>query len=657
MGNKNIIMVFILCFQLLIITPLFAQEAGAETEPYTLGEVVVSAKYKTTESAATIHRVTAQEIKNSNARTLDEAISLIPGINIRLGGKGTPRIDIRGFKTRHVRLLLDGIPMNDTYDGQFDPTSIPVEYIAEIKVLTGGSSVLYGPGGNGGIINIITKKGKGGIHGSVGAELGDKDAEIYTGTLSGGTEKVDFFAGVCAKSRDSFPLSDHFKATAEEDGNSRENSDHKRNNQFANFGYAPIETTLFGFFVSAVQGENGIAPRTMYDKNDPFSKNIKYDRVDDINGLSAQAAFNHQTALPLEFTGWAYINTLDTEENRYDDANYTTQVDNGASRSDSRSRIYGANIQARLDLDEKGNTTLGLMHEKHKWEEDGWSVNKKGTTFVDKDKSINIDSIALEYEVTPLDRLDLLLGYGYHFMEGDEIDNKSGGALTAGAHYALTDSTEIRGSYTEKIRFPSMTQLYDSDSGNLNLSEEKSKQFEIGIAQKIFSKTSAEFTLFHTDAKNLIEKDSNDINQNQDKYRFKGFEVSVQDRSVENLMIRAAYSYLDAKDKSPASQVEELQYRPENIYSLAATYSFPFGLKLYASIKHVADQYFYDTNNIEKKKSEDYTLVDAKAGMTFMKGGTDIYVKVQNLFDEDYEQSYCLPQPGRVFYGGVEFRF
>ncbi len=103
-----------------------------------------------------------REIQERGARTLDEALTLVPGLFVRTGGEGSPRIDIRGFRTRHVQLLLDGIPINSTFDGQFDPSTIGVENIAAIKVTTGGGSVLYGEGGNGGVINIITKKGPAG---------------------------------------------------------------------------------------------------------------------------------------------------------------------------------------------------------------------------------------------------------------------------------------------------------------------------------------------------------------------------------------------------------------------------------------------------------------------------------------------------------------
>ena len=134
-------------------------------------------------------RVTAADIESSGARTLDEVIDLLPGVYVRIGNSGTPRVDIRGFRTRHVILLLDGIPFNSTYDGQFDPTTIPVENIAEVKVVTGAGSVLYGPGGNGGIINIITKKGRKGVNASAMGEAGMKTPASPGTTLSGARKK------------------------------------------------------------------------------------------------------------------------------------------------------------------------------------------------------------------------------------------------------------------------------------------------------------------------------------------------------------------------------------------------------------------------------------------------------------------------------------
>ena len=95
------------------------------------------------------------------ARTLDEALTLVPGLYVCTGAYGVPRVDVRGFRTRQVTLLLNGIPLNATDDGQFNPALLPVEEIAEIKVTSGTGSVLYGQGGLGAIINVITRSGQG----------------------------------------------------------------------------------------------------------------------------------------------------------------------------------------------------------------------------------------------------------------------------------------------------------------------------------------------------------------------------------------------------------------------------------------------------------------------------------------------------------------
>ena len=134
-------------------TPIFSV---AETTEYSLGEIVVTNKAPVVESIGTTHHIDADEIRMRGAQTLSEALELVPGITIRTGADGVARVDIRGMRTRHVTLLIDGVPFNSTFDGQFDPTFIPVENIARIKVSKGVHSVLYGDGGLAGVINIVT---------------------------------------------------------------------------------------------------------------------------------------------------------------------------------------------------------------------------------------------------------------------------------------------------------------------------------------------------------------------------------------------------------------------------------------------------------------------------------------------------------------------
>ena len=149
-------------------------------------------------------------------------------------------MNIRGFRTRHVLLLLDGVPMNSSFDQQFDPSTIPVENIAKIKVTAGASSVLYGQGGLGGVINIITKKGQQGMAGMAAYETGDGQPYLGKASLSGGKGKFDFFVSGSTYKRDHFPLaSKSFSPTLEEGSGYRTNSDNSRDSAFFNLGFTP----------------------------------------------------------------------------------------------------------------------------------------------------------------------------------------------------------------------------------------------------------------------------------------------------------------------------------------------------------------------------------------------------------------------------------
>src|SRR4030042_4423466 len=198
---------------MLIFQVVYAQAIEDYTDIYTLGEIVVSGERQGVEAVGTVREVTAEDIQNKGARTLDEALQLFPGVYIRTGADGVPRVDLRGFRSRHVVLLLDGIPLNSTADGQFDPSLIPTEDIEKIKVSYGDSSLLYGDGGLAGVINIITKKGrKDVVHGMVLGAAGDRSHYLGQFNLSDGYGKGDFFLSGSHSGGGGFRVSHAFKA-------------------------------------------------------------------------------------------------------------------------------------------------------------------------------------------------------------------------------------------------------------------------------------------------------------------------------------------------------------------------------------------------------------------------------------------------------------
>ena len=137
---------------------LFALRPALSADIEALNEVVVNGQQPAIEQVGTVHQLDAAAIELRGARSLDDALELLPGVNVRTGGNGSPRIDVRGYRTRHVKLLLNGVPFGNTFDGQFDPTLIPSESIARIKLTTGASSTFYGDGAVGAVINVITRQ-------------------------------------------------------------------------------------------------------------------------------------------------------------------------------------------------------------------------------------------------------------------------------------------------------------------------------------------------------------------------------------------------------------------------------------------------------------------------------------------------------------------
>jgi vitamin B12 transporter len=635
---------------------------------YTLGEVVVTAQQEVVETAGSVREVTAQDIENMDARTLDQALVLLPGVEIRTAADGVPRIDVHGFRSRHVVLLLDGMPLNSTYDGQFDPAIIPTENIAKIKLSYGTSSVLYGQGGLGGVINIITKKGRQGIQGKASGEIGEGDSRIGRFNVGGGADKADFFVSGSMAARDNYPLSNDFQSTSLQSNRERVNSDSRRNNIFGNIGYSPTEAWDLGLVVSAVNGNYGIPPSTKQSTKtdpDPYANNPKYERVNHFNGFNTQFSTSYDLPGPVELRGWAYFNEYDEDRSRYDDENYNSMLDKNTYFEDGTSKIFGGTIQTAVDLKSAGAFTLALDAQKQQYDSNGKIRDVKvGKEYefrnFDNSWSEWIYSASLQYDIVLFDSLGIVLGYGHYWQNKDDSgEDENKGSYMAGVYYDIVKGSRVRGSYAKKIRFPSLRQLYSVGEGNPDLQPETSYNYELGFEQKLPMNSRVAIDGFLSDVDNYIEKPyDDDYFQNYDKYRFQGFEITAETRFIERLLLRLGYTFMDSEDKSPNSPKDELQYRPKNKLTLEGKYTFECGFSAYANVIYIADQVYYERSEpFTQAKLDNYAIVNVKLDQTFFNNFLDVYIGADNLFDKNYEYSYGFPAAGMVIYGGVELRF
>jgi vitamin B12 transporter len=648
-----------------------AAPVETQDDMFTLGEVVVTAKEGGVEATQTVHEVTARDIEARNARTLEEAIQLLPGLNVRRGGDGTPRIDIRGLRTRHVILLVDGIPMNSAVDQQFDPSLIPVENIAKIKLTAGPSSVLYGQGGLAGAINIITKKGGREVKGGVSYEAGDRQEYLTRGSIGGSRGIVDFFLSGSVSHKTSFPLSDGFDPTPAQGSGYRINSDDERQNLSGNLGFQATKDLSLALTASYVHAEYGkpssIIPASQIANTnrsvewnlerglDLFAARPRYQRIDGLEGFSIQAAADYAPKGPFSLRAWAYHNRLYYDDRGYDDDTYAT-----ISRSNSydvtvKSRIQGLTAQPRVDFGKAGILTASLGLENDKWENEGYTIESGNVvTSADLDEDFNIYSMSLQYEYEPVKNLGLVVGYGHYWQDRSEGSDADFSVL-AGIHYDFPAGTRLKAAFQRNVRFPTLDQLYAVDGrGNPSLKTERSYQYEVGVEQKLPGNSLVSLTGFRIDAKDFIER-VDDIIDNYEEYRFYGVEVAAETRFIKDLVVRASYSYLDSEDRSDGATRDELQYRPKHKVSFEGWYDFPFGLTPYVSVQHVADQVTYDrVTNAIPYKMKNYTLVNVKLSQEVVKNRLKAYFGVNNIFDEDYETSYGFPQEGRFIYGGIQ---
>jgi outer membrane receptor protein involved in Fe transport len=589
-------------------------------------------------------------------------------------------MNLRGFRSRHVILLLNGIPLNSTFDGQFDPSLIPVENIAKIKVSYGNHSALYGQGGLGGVINIITKEGTKGIQGMFSAEVGQKDTHLGRFSFSGAREKANFFLSGSLFGTDGFRLSDDFEATSLEDGDLRENRDKKRKNFFANVGLNGDDWQM-GLVLNYLKGKFGVPPSTIDDRADVFANRPKFERVEDFEGISGQLSVSHDLAGPLGMRGWVFMNRISEQKNRYENNSYESMDDptvKGTFEAYSTSWIKGGTLQTKAELESAGQLTLGFTAEKHEYESTGTirdvtvtvpgggnnggggrsgGVSRSNTYEVrpfGSNNGLSIYSASIEYEVLPIEKLGLVSAYSHHWFKKSAVGADSDGDFLVGGYYDLSDTTRLRGSVARKIRFPSLRQLYEEDGGNPDLTSEKSYNYEVGFEQKLPRNSALSLIGFKADVSDYIEKiPPEDRFQNNDKYRFEGVELTGQTRPLEELLLRAGYTYMKTKDQSPGAEKDQLQYRPRQKLTVEVGYSFVFGFSAYVNLLHVSDQVYYSRKlPLSARKLDDYTLVNLKLDQTLLPG-LRLYFGADNLLDEDYEESYAFPQAGRSLYGGL----
>lgn len=207
------IMLFSMILTAMSASIVYAADTNVADEPKVSHTITVTAT-RTMEdiikTPSAVSVVTDKDIETRRVDTVTDALQMLPGVY--KSQKANGGLQIRGFDSTDTLVLLNGVPMNNTFNNGVDWEAIPVHSIERIELVRGPSSSLYGGRGVAGVINIQTKQqqpkksGKAihwhgqigyGSHGTLNNELGF-DAQVsnrITVGMSGEQRKTDGYPG------------------------------------------------------------------------------------------------------------------------------------------------------------------------------------------------------------------------------------------------------------------------------------------------------------------------------------------------------------------------------------------------------------------------------------------------------------------------------
>ena len=654
-------------FSLLSLWPV---GAGAQQTPPTFS-LSVTEPYELVEDVGTTRRITRADIEARNARTLDEALKLLPGLYVRTGGDGTPRIDMRGFRSRHVLLLINGVLVNSTADGQFDPARISTDAIREIKVSYGSSSVLYGDNAMAGVIEITTVDDAPDATFQVNG--GVPDQKGAGGRYSRTVGKWSLMAAAAGLSTDGFRLPGSFTATTLEDGDRRQNSDRDRGDFRGSVGYRPSSAISIASEWHAGAGSYGVPGGTIADPADIFAQTPRFERVESYRAASGQVSVVVAPSQRFNLRAWAFRNAQREDRARYDDATYSSMDDplvQGTFQSRERTTITGASALARVDLQRYGWLRVAVNQRREAFDSSGVirDVASGGSgapggggggrgggsrppTFDVRsftiDRHVDVYSTGAEWQAHPIKRLGTVIGMAANVQQRPGGTTETEPTWLAGVSYEATDALRLRASASRKIRVPSIDQLFNTSSGTPALRSERANGVEAGADYTLAAASTVSVSAFSTNARDFIERLSGLPFANQDRYHFRGTEIAVQTARIPRLSLRGAYSFLDADSVTPDG-TRPLQTRPRHRGSFEGMWT-PIAGSTLRGAAYQAGMQLYDSRGATpvQREADGYTLVDIGFTQRLARR-LEVAFDVTNLFDRLYDQSYGLPREGRA---------
>lgn len=573
------------------------------------------------QSPASVSVITSQDIEQKQIQRVSDALREPPGLSVvQTGTAGQlTSVFIRGLRSEHTQVLLDGIPINQGLQGAFNFADLTTDDIDRIEVVRGPQSTIYGPQALAGVIQIFTKHGTGTPNGMLATEGGSYDTFREWGQSDGKIDGFDYSVG----------------ASRLDTENARPNNNYRNTAAITDVGWSPNDQLRIGSLFTYSVSDTG-NPNTIFDPR-PIDHFL----------TERWLIGPHIDWKPTDWWDHKLIVAYD-HERQINDPNEDGFV--GATRAlFERTQIdYQNDLRPASWL----TFTSGFFYSRVNAGQERPFV-LLGPTFV----SDHTDEIAGFVQAT------LTLIENLIFVAGGRFDhfNQFGGVWTyrfAGSYKIDKTNTTVHASVGTGFSPPSSQDKIFGN--NFGLKPEENLGWDIGIRQQLWqNRVDAGLTYFHNDLSNVIGFNGLFDTLNLGAAETQGIEAELHAQPIPNLVFTAAYTYLDA-EKTSSKDVSQLQgarlpRRPRNEIYVSASYLWWKRLRTVVEAKFVnaREELNFGGPNFD---IEDYSFMNIAAEYE-INPHLSIFGRVDNLTNEHYSEVFGFPALGRAAYGGVKLRF
>ncbi|HEX7126031.1 MAG TPA: TonB-dependent receptor [Thermodesulfobacteriota bacterium] len=595
-------------------------EEGAVLPPVVVSATRVEQPLEEVGSAVTV--ISGEELRRRGIDFVADALEEVPGLSTpRSGTRGkTTSIHIRGADSEQTLVLVDGVRMNPSVGGRFDLGAFRTDNVERIEVIRGPQSVLYGSDAIGGVVNIITRGGRGPLSAAASAAGGNYDTYEVSAGLAGGGSRLGGSLEVSRFSTDNrFP-----------------NDDFDVNTASGRLDGRVGERLTLGLTVRASDAETGLPGQVRIAPN-------LVDRQEDevlVVGASAELQTTERWRQRLALG-------YNDQELRFRSA-FGTAV----TETDLRSVEWVHTVELPWSL-------TWLVGGEYR-AEDGKAAGVDSTLYT--------RAAFTQLQATAFDDR-LFLTAGTRLDDGTQFDTEVSPKVS-GALLVPETGTRLHASWGEGIRGPTLVDLFfpgfDDGSGTLlfpgnpDLEPERSTGWDVGVEQRVGAAT-ADVTFFRNDFRDLIvlEQTAPFAPVNLGRAHSYGVESTLGVRPARWIDLEARYTYLVARDDETG---DLLLRRPRNQASVAATVRPLRHASATASVLYVGER---RDNTFEVGSTPrtfgGYTRVDLSARYRIPElagfRAVELFGRVENLLDREYEEVAGFPALGINVLAGVRGTF